>query len=184
MKNKLMCVAAFSLGAAVGAAVSWKVLKTKYEQITQDEINAAKEYYRTRAMEELEAEESCECEDSDEEDDEPANTVAEYEPEPVKTVADNYGPYVISPDEFGDIFDYNTQHLTYYADDEILADESDESIDDIDGTIGLDSLNHFGEFEDEVVFIRNDELKTDYEVFYDSGSYYAVLLNNLYSTEE
>lgn len=172
MNNKLMCVAAFSLGAAVGAVASWKVLKTKYEQITREEINAAKEYYKTRAMEELEEEETFGCED-DEED--PA--VEENENR------DPYGPYRISPDEYGDTYNYNTAHLTYYAGDDILADEADELIDDIDGTIGLDSLDHFGEYEEDVVFVRNDELKTDYEVFLNSGRYYDVLLENLYKDE-
>lgn len=176
MKNKLMCVLAFSLGAAAGAAVSWKVLKTKYEQITQEEINAAKEYYRTRAMEEQTEEEACDTDEYEEDEEEDS--------EPKKTEVDPYGPYVISPDEYGDIFDYTTAHLTYYSADDILADESDELIDDIDGIIGLDSLNHFGEYEDDVLFVRNDELKTDYEIFYDSGSYYNVLLDNLYASED
>ena len=47
MSNGFKYVFAFSLGAAVGAVVSWRVLKTKYEQIADDEIADVKErFYR------------------------------------------------------------------------------------------------------------------------------------------
>lgn len=173
MKNKMMCVLAFSLGAAAGAAVSYKVLKTKFEQITREEIESVKEYYRNR--EPLTNEEIFGVEDGDEEDED-----ADKEP----AIIHNDGPYTISPDEYGDMYDYNTMHLTYYAEDEVLSDENDEMIDDIDGIIGLDSLDHFGEYEDDVLFVRNDKRKTDYEIFYDKGSYYNVLLDNLYTSDQ
>lgn len=171
MKNKLMCVLAFSLGAAAGVAVSYKVLKTKYEQITREEIESVKDYYRNR--EPLANEEVFELEgdEEDEEGEEP-------------TVVHDFGPYVISPDEYGDMYDYNTAHLTFYAEDEVLSDENDEMIDDIDSIIGLDSLDHFGDYEDDVLFVRNDKLKTDYEIFYDKGSYYNVLLDILYKSDQ
>ena len=78
-------------------------------------------------------------------------------------------PYVISPDEFSENEDYETESLTYYSDG-ILADDRDNII-DIDMVVGRESLNHFGEYEDDSVFVRNEELKTDYEILLDTRRY-------------
>lgn len=74
-------------------------------------------------------------------------------------------PYVISPLEFGDKENegYTTVSLMFYSDG-LLADDMGEVIENIDETVGVDSLNHFGEYEDDSVFVRNDRLKIDYEI--------------------
>ena len=45
-----------------------------------------------------------------------------------------------------------------------------------DDVVGMESLTHFGEYEDDSVFVRNDRLKCDYEILMDertySGSYF------------
>ena len=80
------------------------------------------------------------------------------------------GPYVISPDDFDDNDDYEVVSLVYYSDG-VLADEDDNVIEDVEGMVGEDSLNHFGEYEDDSVFVRNDERKTDYEILLDSRNF-------------
>ena len=35
----------FLIGATVGSITTWKLLKTKYEQITQEEIDSVKDVY-------------------------------------------------------------------------------------------------------------------------------------------
>ena len=35
----------FTAGAAIGSVVTWKLVKTKYEQIAQEEIDSVKEEY-------------------------------------------------------------------------------------------------------------------------------------------
>lgn len=47
------------------------------------------------------------------------------------------------------------------------------SMDDteIQQSIGFESLGHFGEYEDDSVFVRNDRLKTDYEILLDEENY-------------
>ena len=45
-----------------------------------------------------------------------------------------------------------------------MADDNDELVDDVEETVGSDSLNHFGEYEYDLVFVRNDRLKCDYEI--------------------
>lgn len=83
-------------------------------------------------------------------------------------------PYIISPEEFGEFEDYERISLSYYAD-QVLADEDDEKVEDVDNVIGLESLTHFGEFEDDSVFIRNDRLRCDYEILLDQRTYSDVI---------
>lgn len=75
-------------------------------------------------------------------------------------------PYVISPDEFGEKDGYENVTLTYYADG-VLTDYFDNVISNVDEVVGLDSLDHFGEYEDDVVFVRNEKMETDYEILRD-----------------
>lgn len=75
-------------------------------------------------------------------------------------------PYVISPDEFGEKDGYENVTLTYYADG-VLTDYFDNVISNIDEVVGFDSLDHFGEYEDDVVFVRNEKMETDYEILRD-----------------
>lgn len=92
-------------------------------------------------------------------------------------------PYVISPDEFGEFDDYGKISLTYYAD-HILADDNDELLEDVEGVVGFDSLNHFGEYEDDSVFVRNDRLKCDYEILLDQRRYEDVIKTKPYLYRE
>ena len=45
MNCKFINVLMFAVGAAIGSAVTYKVVKTKYEQIVQEEINSVKEAF-------------------------------------------------------------------------------------------------------------------------------------------
>ena len=54
---------------------------------------------------------------------------------------------------------------------QIITDENDEPIDDIDDIVGSDFAEHFGEYEDDSVFIRNDRLQCDYEILRDDRNY-------------
>lgn len=75
-------------------------------------------------------------------------------------------PYVISPDEFGEKDGYENVTLTYYADG-VLTDYFDNVISNVDEVVGFDSLDHFGEYEDDAVFVRNEKMETDYEILRD-----------------
>lgn len=74
-------------------------------------------------------------------------------------------PYTISQDDFVNgerYFDKIT--LNYYDDKTLIEEISGEIIDDIDAAVGWDSLTKFGEYEEDVVFVRNERTSTDYEV--------------------
>ncbi len=191
--NKITSFMMFIFGAAVGSVVTWQYTKKKYEQIAQEEIASVKETFS-----------KLEVKSKDNETEKNNNvrtiverakdrpSVVEYAAKLRKQGYTNYSdtdslseeevdenmiidkPYVISPDEFGEFYDYDTISLTYYAD-QVLADEDDELVEDIEETVGFESLNAFGEYEDDAVFVRNDRLKCDYEILLDQRKYSDVI---------
>lgn len=167
----------FAAGLGIGSVVTWKVLDAKYRQIAHDEYEEMKEYYegKNRKLDEEIVE------------DKPSEGLDIYyekitELGYVDTVKkggpDNVErPYVIKPEEFEELDGYNSVSLTYYNDG-VLADDDDEIVDDIDAIVGLESLKHFGEYEDDSVFVRNDALKCDYEICLDLRNFSDVTGNS------
>lgn len=187
--SNLKGFAIFAMGAAVGSAASWYFLKTKYERFAQEEIDSVKAVFSKRSAQEEQPEEndiSPKVEDSstmmdyakklDEEKyiDYSSPEVASKSIDKTDIVTNDTAPYVITPDEFGDLEEYSEISLTYYAD-KVLADDLDYPVEDIPGTVGFGSLSRFGEYEDDSVFVRNDRLKCDYEILLDYRRYEDVL---------
>ena len=85
-------------------------------------------------------------------------------------------PYVISPDDFGSVPGYNVEPLDYFADG-ILADGWGVEL-DIAETIGEDAINHFGDYDDDVVYVRNEQTKLEYEVTRDPRTYAEAVRTN------
>lgn len=92
-------------------------------------------------------------------------------------------PFVISPEEFGDFDDYEKISLTYYSD-QVLADDNDELVEDIEDVVGFDSLNSFGAYEDDSVFVRNNKLRCDYEILLDHRKFSDVVKSKPHEAEE
>ena len=81
------------------------------------------------------------------------------------------GIRVISPDDF-DSVGYDTVSLKYYADGVVTDDYGEPmSEEEIENSITRESLSHFGEYEEDSVFVRNDLMKTDYEILMDGSKY-------------
>ena len=53
--------------------------------------------------------------------------------------------------------------MLYLADDNLI-DDNDEIIKDRDAILGKDALSHFGEYEDDSVYIRDEDKLIDYEI--------------------
>ena len=189
----------FVLGAAIGSIVTWQYTRKKYEQIAQEEIDSVKEIFSRResaADVEITAPkpQTAKIGKPEEKPDiteyaarlerdgytNYSNVGAEQKKEEQETM--EIKPYVISPEEFGEFEDYERISLSYYAD-QVLADEDDEKVDDVDNVVGLESLTHFGEFEDDSVFVRNDRLKCDYEILLDQRTYSDVIKQRPHQTE-
>lgn len=167
MNRTLSNVLIFTVGAAIGSAVSYKILKTKFERIAQEEIESVKKTFSKRAVD---------LEDAHNRDmNRVYRDILEKTNEKIlqengytnysntKDVVDVDEPYVIPPDEFGD-FDEYEQVTLYYYEDGVLTDDVDEPIEDVESMVGLESLDSFGEWEDDAVHVRNDRLKCDYEI--------------------
>lgn len=185
MKSILSKVVIFSLGAAAGSVVSWKLLKTKYEQIAQEEIESVREVYSKKQKELKKLEElynssiksNSEKEKPVEDDKNQYRNIAEYYKKGGSESMKNK-PYVVTPEEFGELDEYETISLTYYSDG-ILTDERDEPIDNVDELVGVESLDRFGEYEDDSVFVRNDRLKCDFEILADNREYTEIVNDSL-----
>lgn len=176
----------FAAGAAIGSAVTWFCVKKYYEKIANDEIDSMKEWLARRVEEQDKhgedqtPDEAAEpAEEPEEESNDDRATYEEmvgrlsynnYYHGPTKEVDDMDEPYVIKPEIFGEEDDYEEVSLTYYADG-VLCDERDNRIEDIAGTVGEDYAEHFGDYEDDSVFVRNDRLKTDFEILKDWRNY-------------
>lgn len=200
MSSKGMAFLAFIVGAGMGSVCTWKLLKRKYELIAQEEIDSVKAAYATREIgkgfvegfrDGLKVAEDRTQKDEDDVDFKKYASIIQKEgyTDYSRSVEEKKGeafvekPYVISPEEFGEFEEYEKISLTYYAD-EVLADENDEEVDDVDEIVGEESLNHFGEYEDDSVFVRNDRLKCDYEILLDQRNYSDVAKTRPHRVEE
>lgn len=181
----------FVAGAAIGSVATWKFVKTKYEQIAEEEIESMREYYHgklnnladeagERAAEGFEdGLDNPKEENKEKAAEEAMSAMADYrkyasvyksndEKEEEDEMKNK--PYVISPTEFGEA-GYEQVSLRYYADGVLVYDEDDEPVEDIDDLVGEESLKHFGEYEDDSVFVRDDVHKVDFEILKDLGNY-------------
>jgi hypothetical protein len=48
-------------------------------------------------------------------------------------------------------------------------------VEDLEGSVGIDSLTTFGEYEDDSVFVRNSRLRCDYEILLDQRNFEDVI---------
>lgn len=195
-------VIVFILGAATGAGAMAYICRTKYETMIQEELDDIKEAYNEKLKEALGDDEDVEIINgyATTNDPEEKPNLMEYASQPGTTGYTDYAAMstkkesnitsndvvikeelnmsnpkitVISPDEFGDDTDYDTISLRLYNDG-IVTDEDGDPIKYVEDLIGVGSLNRFGEYEDDSVFIRNDINHTYYEVLRDESNYSEV----------
>lgn len=187
MKSILSSTLLFLGGAAIGSAVTYKILKTRYDQLIKEEVDSVKEVFARVSGVDISEEESADTIDCDKEptEEDIVNDIISSEgyasdntekpqkggPGPMETDR----PYIITPEEFGELEDegYETVVLSYYTDG-ILADDSHFIVEDVDSVVGKDFADHFGEYEDDSVHVRNDRLKTDYEILLEARAYKDV----------
>lgn len=172
MNNTLSKVIIFATGAAVGSLVTWKLVEKKYKQIADNEINEILD--RFGGDKESKEKDKEETEEEEDEDKSQYNRIARmcgYAKEEEEMEVDR--PYVISPEEYDDPdVGYNCITLFYHNND-VLVDEGDNIVEgrELEELIGRDSLTHFGEYEEDSVFVRNDAKRMDIEILKDDSDY-------------
>ncbi len=72
-------------------------------------------------------------------------------------------PYCITPDEYGE-GSYEIDNLTYYADGVLAYDDTGEIVRHPDEVVGRENLYHFGEFEPEMLYVRDPVKSVDYAI--------------------
>lgn len=215
MKSTLSKVAIFVAGAAIGSAVTWKIMYDRSEKIIEQEIEDFQKYMLEKVGNLMTADivpnDKADGEEENNEDVKPMDDLKpqtsvdmtaykklikrkgytnyaagegaeENEEDDEDEMEDTDAPYVISPDEFGEMLGYETISLSYYED-KVLTDEDDNVIEDVGSTVGWESLDHFGEYEDDSVFVRNDKRKCDYEILLEPRKYSDVVKRAPHSAE-
>lgn len=195
MKRKMLYLAAFSLGAAVGSVVTWYVVKKKEEQRADEEINSMKEYHDkviSHYKEDLKAAQDYIDNEIDNVSGQ-EKAILNYEGgrtdytqyaapvgKPVTEEPEEYDPdlpYMLdSADEYGENEMFDTEVL-YYTSDGVLADMDGNIIEDVKYVVGLDAIETFGDealerFGDEdAVYVRNERMECDYEILQSPDTY-------------
>ena len=172
MSNGIKYFVTFALGAAAGSVAAWALLKPKYQQMAKEEVEEVREYYRKK-------EEATDNTDKNPEEENRSMDLREYEAL-TKSYTEQEGgseemkdaPYVITPEEFASDDEYQSESLTLYACG-TLTDDFDNPIEDVPAMVG-DALDHFGEYEDDSVFVRNDRYKCNYEILKDVRTFEDV----------
>ena len=196
MKN-IVNLLIFVFGFTIGAISTYKYSEKKFKRISDEEIRSVKEAYKKRKSKDENS--------SDDEIEENKATISNVDTNMEKELSEYYAkiydagysnysdiehrsaskPYVIHPNEACEKEEegYSFVSLSYYTDG-IITDDNDEILEDIEGTIGEESLKHFGEYEDDSVYVRNDRLKIDYEILLEQRPYSEVLEKKPYLRRE
>lgn len=161
----------FMMGVTAGSIITWNYTKAKYERIAQEEIESVKEMLKKKQNNLSTEVDNIKPNLVDESY---IRLVDEYNGSKDMAKETIDAPYVISPEEFGDLDDYDTTSLWYYAD-SVLADDNDEIVDDVEEIVGVDSLAQFNEHGEDSVYVRNDALRCDYEILRDFGKYSEII---------
>lgn len=214
-------VASFLGGAGVGFLVGKYRYSKIYSELTEKEIQDAKEYYARRLdtdarkvvtsyMAEVEEKEfneilekqryisaEDEIEASESEDKVVTKNVFQgpkseeewdYEKEAEFRADEAQGVYIIHHDEFMENEpEFEQITLTYFEEDDVLADDKDEAIPDQDRVVHRTEFEQkfgHGSKDNNIVYVRNENLNTDFEILRSTGSYAREVLGFLEHSDE
>ena len=190
-------VVAFVLGIGVGGGATYLFTKKSLETYMNDEIESVKEYYKTQ-LDEMEAaikneEKETEWDEIDEDFEENDPKTAKKEPNYQEIIRKlDYGeyskkekeeqeaagvkpkkeePYIITADEFVQSMAGEQRTFTYYEEDGVFLDENYDIVTNGVELVGEENLDHFSEEEEDVLYVRNNETREDYEVLLEHIAY-------------
>lgn len=185
----------FAFGFAVGAAGAWYVCKSHYQKIADEEIRSVIDEFNSKKTAEGKFEKKEPDSVPEVNLNEPIRQkqlqdyrsmvrdagyrsrtspkdLLEDNPNEPTPGDDVVKPYSISPEEFDTLDDYDAVCYTYYADG-VLVDEDEAPLElhEIASAIGLDYASHFGDYDEDSAYFRNELRKIDYEVIRDLRKY-------------
>lgn len=193
MNSKVAFIIGSVVGVGIGVAGTYSYFKDKYEKLAEEDFNSRRVFDEDKKEESVEpvVEKTADSRTVDKPS--IAECAAILQREGYVNYSDMQNkkqkqeiavdrPYVIQPSDFGEFDDYEKISLTYTADG-VLLDDMNEIVDDIEETVGEDSLEHFGEYEDDSVYVRNDAKKCDYEILLDQRNYQEIFETHPHRTE-
>ena len=189
----------FSVGAAIGAASTYFILKDRFNKQRNEEQARDKEYYKELYSNKEETPSEKVKEKPEDVEVKIENAVmAEVEVKPGEEEPDyndiinklNYNqfstktpdmsgdprpakkPYQISMDDYNDDVSQIKKIISYFEDDGVCMDnDTKEVLDNVAKDIGIDNLELINTEGNDEVYIRNEQLGIDYNVVSEPGSY-------------
>ena len=194
MNTGIKIALGFAGGLLAGAGIGGLYFKQLYQKRADEEIRSVKAVYTFRKPEEHVSEGAAPEKKAAKavKPAPPAGPVdyTRYAAPPVTPAAKPEDApnthYIIPPADFSMEDDYESASLILYRDG-VLSDSDDRALkeSEIEDLVGLSSLNHFGEYEEDSVFVRNDRLKMDFEIIRDPRTYQdAIAQDRPYRKED
>lgn len=183
MKDILSKVFIFTAGAAIGVVTTRKYFKTKYEKITQEEIESVKRTFLGDDMDvpsenvmEGDAPDMYYEKEADISKEEYERLINEHgygysvnEEEEEEDVSE---PKLISLEDFED--GENPTSTLYYWADGVVTNDRNKELANVDELIGLKNLNAFKDHRVDSIYVRNYEDEIDYEILRDSRKFSEI----------
>ena len=187
MNKTLLAIGGLIVGGVSGFFIGKFVYAKKYKQISDKEISEVREAYKSYFSKKKSVKPAPQKPfetRSTLQETQPKETVVDYS-EKYREEADQYrtaSPVldrkeqpanskitVLTPEEFRES-SKNAKTLIYYKDG-VLADTFGNVIKDINGEVGPEALKTFGLYDDESVYVRNDNNDFDYEIIRSPKTY-------------
>lgn len=149
----------FLIGGVVGAAISYYLTKRYYSKLAEKGVAEVLERFTPEHVEEP----------KEVVKDIPVtnNVPVMIEHGPSENPTNDDEPYPIPMNEYTDNDEYDKEDgLVYYEGDDTLTDKYDHILDShqIFGDSFEELLEHFGDDEKDILYLRNPRMRTDYEI--------------------
>ena len=197
-------VIGFLVGLVVGGVLTYHGLKNKVETEIDEEVTKLKEFYKDQLekqqaeyfekeeylkskaavaedkgsvvskiinLKNVEKFEEKQNDETDDEDGSEETTTGAFEIFEDNIIAQDK-PFVIEEDRVGEYISYDLISLIYFSDG-VLTDDWEVPVENPDETVGKEYVEYFETGED-VVYVRNDKLKCDFEITRDLRTYEEV----------
>lgn len=203
--KKFLC---FVGGLCIGSALTYFLMEKKFKEDLDKEVEEIRDIYRRRTERSEHERDTVRAEASEPEERNEDHKGPVSHPSP--TVSENYTHYreiasiytpndapppsesngeieYLTPNDFAlsGRGEYDKVTLIYYEDDDTLADEFGDIVETpMQELLGPDILKRFGEYEEDVAYVRNPFVMTDYEVCLEHKAFGKAMYNDSPTDDE